>query len=118
MVWQIETALQADYLIVRVLGNADTQVVGDIVAGIFRAVEAHDHSKLFLDIRDLKGRPGVLDTFHMVSNYPSTKRLCTAIVDLPENRNWFEFYETVSVNRGYHNKVFTDVEQAREWLMG
>ncbi len=117
MAWRIETDPQPEYLVVRILGSADARVVRDIVAGVFSEVAAHNPSKLLVDIRGIEGRLGILETFDMVSSYPSVQGVRAAIVDLPQNSNWFEFYETVSVNRGHHNKVFIDMEKATEWLL-
>jgi hypothetical protein len=118
MTWRIETDLQPGYLIIRILGNADDRVSGEIVAGVFREIAAHKCPKLLVDIRGVEGRLGVLETFNLVSSHPSIQGVRAAIVDRPEYSNWFEFYETVSVNRGYHNKVFTEMEKAIEWLTG
>jgi len=100
----------------RVLGTADVRVAGEIIAGILREMEAHQCSRLLVDIRGIEGRLSILDTFSIVSNYSSSQGMRTAIIDLPENRSWFEFYETVCTNRGYHHKVFTDPEEAVRWL--
>ncbi|MEN6332637.1 MAG: hypothetical protein ABFE01_00155 [Phycisphaerales bacterium] len=116
MAWRIETDVQPGYLVIRVFGQADGRVAGEIIAGVFREIASHDCSNFLIDIRGIDGRLGVLETFHMVSTYPSQQGVRAAIVDRPEYSNWYEFYETVSVNRGYHNKVFTDIEKAIEWL--
>ncbi len=52
------------------------------------------------------------------TGHPPVQGVRAVIVDRPENRSWYEFHETVSVNRGYHNKVFTDFDKAVEWLDG
>lgn len=116
MAWRIETDPQPGYLVIRILGNADARVARDVMAGVFREVAAHNSSKLLVDIRGIDGRPGILETFNLVSSHPSMQSVRAAFVDRPENSSWFEFYETVSVNRGYYNKVFTDMEKAVEWL--
>jgi hypothetical protein len=116
MAWQIETDVQPGYLAIRILGNADARVTGEIIAGVFREIASHNCPNLLIDIRGIDGRLGVLETFNLVSSHPSIQGVRAAIVDRPEYNSWFEFYETVSVNRGYHNKVFTDIEKAIEWL--
>lgn len=118
MAWRIETDLQPGYLIIRILGNADDRVSGEIVAGVLHEIAAHHCPKMLVDIRGVEGRLGVFETFNLVSSHPSMQGVCAAIVDRPEYSSWFEFYETVSVNRGYHNKVFTEIEKALEWLAG
>jgi hypothetical protein len=116
MAWRIETDLLSDCLVIRIIGNADAQVAGEIIGGVFREIAASQRSRLIVDIREVDGRLSILETFNLVSSYPSMRGLRAAIVDWPENSQWFEFYETVSVNRGYYNRVFTDMEKAKEWL--
>jgi hypothetical protein len=118
MAWRIETDMQPGYLTIRILGQADGRVSGEIIAGVFHEIASHNCASLLIDIRGVDGRLGVLETFTLVSSYPSIQGLRVAIVDRPEYSSWFEFYETVSVNRGYHNRVFTDMEKAMEWLLG
>lgn len=116
MAWRIETDMQPGYLLIRILGQADGRVAGEIIAGVFREIASHDCANFLIDIRGVDGRLGVLETFNLVSSYPSQQGVRAAIVDRPEYSSWYEFYETVSVNRGYHNRVFTDLEKAIEWL--
>ncbi len=116
MTWSIETDLRPGYLVIRILGHADARVSEEIVAAVFREIAAHSCSRLLIDVRGVEGRLGVLETFNLVSTYPSMQGVRAAIVDRPENSSWYGFYETVSVNRGYDNRVFIDSDQAIEWL--
>jgi len=116
MEWRIETDVQPDHLVIRILGRTCARAAEEIIAGVFREIASHDHSNLLIDIRGAEGRLGILETFGLVSTYPPMRELRVAIVDRAENSSWYEFYETVTVNRGYHNKVFTDIDKAIEWL--
>ncbi|MEN6575616.1 MAG: hypothetical protein ABFD90_04675 [Phycisphaerales bacterium] len=116
MAWSIETDVRPGYLAIRILGHADARVSEEIVGAVFSEIRAHGCPRLLIDIRGVDGRLGVLDTFNLVSSYPGIAGVRAAIVDRPENRSWSDFYETVSVNRGYDNKVFTDIDKAIEWL--
>jgi hypothetical protein len=117
MAWRIETDLHPDYLVIRILGSVDAQSAGDAVAAVLREITTHNCSRLLTDIREVEGRMSILETFRLVSDHPAIQGMRAAIVDRPENSEWYEFYETASVNRGYHNKVFTDIEKAIEWLI-
>lgn len=33
-----------------------------------------------------------------------------------ENQKLLHFYETVTLNSGFHTKMFSDIEEAKEWL--
>ena len=116
MAWRIDTDLQPGYLMLRIIGNAEARVTGEIVAAVYREIMASNRSKVIVDIREVDGRLTVLETFNMVSGFPSLQGIRAAVIDRPENNQWFEFYETVSVNRGYCNKVFTEMEIAMDWL--
>ncbi len=117
MAWSVEGEVHPGYLTIRIAGNANADVSHEIIAAVFREMAMYSCPRVFIDIRSVEGRLGVLETFSMVSAYPSMGGLRVAIVDRPENSNWYEFYETVSVNRGYNNKVFTDPERAIAWLL-
>lgn len=118
MAWQIDTDPRPGCLMVRISGDADARVAGEIVAGVFREMAAHKCSRLLIDVRDVKGRMSIWETFSLVSGHPPMQGVRAAILDRLENREWYEFYETVSVNRGYHNRVFTDFDEAVAWLDG
>lgn len=118
MAWRVEADPQPGYLIIRILGRADARVSDEIIAAIFREMAAHNCMRVLADIRGVEGRLGVLETFNMVSTYPCIPGLRVAILDRPEDKSWSDFYETASVNRGYDNRVFTDLEKAVEWLTG
>ena len=118
MTWSIETEVQPDYVTIRILGQAAARVSEEIVAAVFREIAAHNCLRLLIDVRGVEGRLGVLETFNLVSSYPSIQGMRAAIVDRPENSDWSDFYETVSVNRGYCNRVFVDIDKAIAWLTG
>ena len=45
-------------------------------------------------------------------------KLKRALIAAPERYETFKFFEKVSCNRGQKVKVFTDGEEAMDWLMG
>ena len=118
MAWSVEANPQPGYLSIRVVSDADARAFEEIIAAILREIAAHDCSRVLVDIREAKARPGVLETFGLVSSYSAMQGLRAAILDRPGNKRWFDFYETVSVNRGHNNRVFTDPEKAIQWLTG
>jgi hypothetical protein len=72
-----------------------------------------------VDIRALKGRLGITETFFRAKDYPSGfRRIQSAIVDLPENADFQSFAEDVKSNIGISTKWFTDIEVARNWIKG
>ena len=70
-----------------------------------------------LDIRTLKGRLGLSQTFLIIRKLHSdTPRINTAFVDIAENASYNSIHETPSINAGLSFKCFTDINAARAWL--
>jgi hypothetical protein len=77
-------------------------------------------SKVLVDVRELEGRLGILDSYLLVTEVFDKLRgkgmRKAAIVDEPVSslREWF--LETVARNRGFNFRVFADQEDALKWL--
>lgn len=75
-------------------------------------------SKALLDCRKMTGEIKILESFNVVTYGGKMRGLLSKIAlvgredqMLPDN-----FVENVSVNRGVNLKLFTDVEEAIDWL--
>jgi hypothetical protein len=72
---------------------------------------------VLIDLQQMQNRLDLLETYQLVHTYPQeVSHIKTAIVDLKENKEFSDFYETVSENSGYITRYFTDGETARAWL--
>lgn len=81
------------------------------------AIVIEDGSKnILVDVRSLKGRLGVFDTYAFVRNPYEKPKVNCAVVDLPENLEYIKFLETTSINAGLLLRTFTDIDAARAWL--
>lgn len=70
-----------------------------------------------VDVRQLKGRPGVLDIYKFAKKYPSERPFMKiAFIDTLENAETASFHETASINAGLPFKWFTDIDEARKWI--
>jgi len=97
-------------------------VVASLVTEIAQATIEHQKENVLVDVRELKGRLGVFDSYYLVTKDFQRLRgkgiLKAAIIDrpLPKTRDWF--LETVSQNRGFNLKIFDNPENALAWLLG
>ena len=71
---------------------------------------------VLVDIRTLKGRLGIMDTYSFVRRPFERPKVKCALVDLPENKDYLDFLETTAVNAGLSLKCFVDINAARGWL--
>ncbi len=79
--------------------------------------------KILIDARDLGGEaPSTLELFEFGASWAKLGRDMPALIVAgvlsrdPALRKWWEFGETVAVNRGFATRTFEDLEQARAWL--
>jgi hypothetical protein len=72
---------------------------------------------MLVDIRTLKGRLSIAETYERVRNYPPHMyKTHIAMVDVLENADYQKFHETTGLNAGMTLKFFTDIDAARAWL--
>ncbi len=71
---------------------------------------------VLVDIRTLKGRLGIMDTYSFVRRPFEKPKVKCALVDLPENQDYLNFLETTAINAGLSLKYFFDIDTARAWL--
>lgn len=111
----IESKLQGDMT----LGEAE-----EIVSEIAKTAQEKDCRLIFIDFRNVSQKLTMVEMYKLpdctknifaafgmkVSIY---KRANVVAKDLDD----YIFHENVMVNRGQNEKVFTDIDQAKTWLM-
>jgi hypothetical protein len=97
----------------------------EIFSDIIPIVEEHDCNLILSDYREASIKlstgeiyevPNTLSKMFAASRIPAN-RLKRALV-MKNDLNDFHFFENVTINRGQNAKVFTDIEEARKWLLG
>ena len=72
---------------------------------------------VLVDIRALKGRSGILETYERVRHYPNHMyEIHFAIVDIRENADFQSFHENTAANAGMSLEWFSNINAARAWL--
>ena len=112
----VESKLQGDMT----LGE-----VKEIVTKIAKMAKENDCRLIFTDFREVSRKLSILQIYELPDH---TKNIFTSFginVLLYERANVvakdlddYIFHENIMVNRGQNEKVFTDIDQAKKWLIG
>jgi len=88
---------------------------------IFRQTEAHKDTLLMIDYRKVDFAFPMNDAFNlakmfelMLSDYQHIKMV---VICAEHNLNFGAFWKEISQKRGFNFNVFTDEEEAEQWLM-
>jgi len=118
--YTLTTEDKGSHVLVRASGFRTRATVIAMTIEIFDAILATRLSKALIDVRELKGRLGILDIYIVVTEVFQKLRgkgvRKVAIVDerVSSSRDWL--IETIARNRGFNFRVFSDQEDALEWL--
>jgi len=122
MSYQITTSKREGYLLAELSGERTPSVVSAAAQELMDVCLKHGHEKLLVDVRQLRGRLGMLDVHQLVTGdfrrYRGRGLRKLAIVDWRESggRHWF--LDLLARNRGYNVRMFADPEAAAAWLTG
>lgn len=104
-------------------GNWNAEIDNNMVQEIMDLVEKKEILKVLLDIRELQFRHSVLQIFQRVQEMREKRKATSktsrrvAIVYSATLPVEVPFFETASQNRGLPYRVFTDIDEAKEWLL-
>ena len=115
--YKVDVSWDKDVLLITISGKATKQNASEMAKSVFGAQEELKPPKVLIDCTELEGRLSIIETYFHVKEYPKLKHPTKrAILDKPENREFFTFHETTSVNSGVKMKYFTDIDKALNWL--
>ena len=117
MQYQLSTSVDEGIVKIVITGEVTATNVEKLQTEVIIAARSIDASALLVDVRLLKGRLGLGDTYFRVRSYPAdTPKMKTAVVDVEENATFQVFHETTARNAGQSIKWFTDTDTAMLWL--
>lgn len=96
----------------------------EIVTKIAKTAKEKDCRSIFIDFRKVSQKLSILEIYKLPDHTRNIfaafdmniflyKRANVVAKDLDD----YIFHENVMVNRGQNERVFTDIDQAKEWLM-
>jgi alpha-L-fucosidase len=117
MEYELISSCDQGILEITLSGKAGIEKAVEIVSKVANLVKTYQPKAVLFDVQLIQDRLDVLGTYHLVHTYPKEiPHIKTAIVDRRENKDIWNFYETVSDNAGYITRYFTDGTTARAWL--
>lgn len=115
--YQISSSIHQDILELVLTGEETAGGSEQMKSDIDGIILKENIKNVIVDVRALKGRLSVIDTYQRVRTYdPDIRKFHLALVDLPENEEYQRFHETTAINAGLRFKFFTDIEKAKAWL--
>ena len=114
--YNISKFMNGEIIEIVLTGEATDDCVENLKNEVNAIVNLMNPKSLLADFRTLKIPRVLSESFSSIINYPPLFHVKTAVVDLPENAEFQNFYETVANNAGVKMKWFTDIDIARDWL--
>jgi hypothetical protein len=109
-----------DYLFIKVKGERTVDSIKEVTKKIAEKCSKQKCMKVLIDVREFTERINFSDIFDLVArdlpNITKNKINKAAIVDIEGHNFNKEFFENVAVNRGHNVKIFTDINDAMDWL--
>ncbi len=112
----VESKLQGDMT----LGE-----VKEIVTKIAKMSKEKDCRLIFADFREVTRKLSILQIYELpehikkiFTSFGINVLLYKRAHVVAEDFDDYAFHETVMVNRGQNEKVFTDIDKAKKWLIG
>lgn len=118
--YQIRSSWDKDVLKIVIAGTLLRADANDIAERVCEIFDRHKPAKVLIDCTGLDGRLSVVDTFFHVREYKTSlhRPLKVAVLDRPENRDYYSFHETALTNVGRHPRFFGNHDEALRWLQG
>lgn len=117
--FDLASSLEGDILIVTFLGQSTAANARAMTSRYFEIVLDSGKKKVLADIRRLKGRLSVGETYLLVRELPLRSvpvDISTAILETEEQRAFADFLETTANNASMHVKCSVDRDEALAWL--
>ena len=121
MSYKLTIEKKGDILWVTATGARSMESVLAMSKDIMAACVENGVVKVLTDVRALEGRLSTMDSYEIPDKHFSKMRdpnviTQSAIVDLKEFEESYKFFENVAANRGYTLRIFSNPDEAAEWL--
>ena len=115
--YQMTSSVNEGILEIIITGKVTSDDTEKIMNKIIAVRKSINTKHELIDIRTLKGRLGISETYDFVRKLPSDRlTMNIAFVDIVEYAEYNLFYQATILNAGLSWKWFTDIDAARAWL--
>lgn len=120
MSYELQVKKEDHFLNVHVKGERDSESIKKVTKDILTKCNDNKCFSVFIDVRDFKNRIGTMEIFMLASTeLPEIikgKMEKVAIVDQKGFEEKMEFFENVARNRGHNVRIFTEYDEAVNWI--
>ncbi len=109
----------------KLIGDMTVGEVDDFITKIAKSAKEKDCRFIFTDFREVRRKLSILEIYELPARIKNIFTIIGIKVSLYKRANVvardlddYIFHENVMVNRGQKEKVFTDVDEAKKWLIG
>ena len=121
MEWNIILKKENQYAEIITSGIADRERSLKMAKAISITMSKNKIKKILIDHRNISSVTGtIIEIYHRPKEFKEIgviRDIKVAEVVRPEHKEFFNFLETVCVNRGYLFSIFEDRKSALEWLL-
>ncbi len=119
----VEYDPEENMVIAKVMGKVGLPDLLECLANIMRVAKQENCHYILTDLHEATLEVSVSQTFSLPDTIGGmSKEQGIAIHDFKrvfvaaKGQDILQFYETVSINRSHHTKLFYDMEEAKSWL--
>ena len=115
--YQISSSVNEGILEIVLTGEVTNDDMETVMKKIFALRKSIDTNNELIDVRELNGRFGIVETYTFIGKLHSNRpRVNIAFVDVVENAVYNKHHEATAINAGISFKWFTDIDVARDWI--
>jgi len=120
MAYEIRIVSRDSLVQIKISGSITPELVAEICPGVSTAAREHDCKRILADLRGATRHLSTLKKYQLASRLGSFgfKRTINIAVIYSQSDSEDDFFETVAVNNGYRVRIFRDMKEAKDWLMG
>ncbi|MFW9875330.1 MAG: STAS/SEC14 domain-containing protein [Candidatus Thorarchaeota archaeon] len=120
MSYELRVKKENDFLNIHIKGKRDLESIKKATSEILKKCVENKCSRVLIDVREFKNRIGTMEIFMLASSeLPKIikgKLEQVAIIDQKGFEDKIKFFEDVARNRGYYVKIFTEYDEAINWI--
>ena len=108
------------FIIAGVQGELNLPLLQSMASDVSKIVNKMGCRFILNDLREAKPAKNILDIYNMpkVAKKAGVTPSCKRALIVGERASEFYFLETVFVNQGHLVRMFTNIDDAEEWLFG
>jgi len=120
MAYEIRIVSRDSLVQIKISGPITPELVDEICPGVSTAAREYDCKRILADLQGATKHLSTLEKYHLASRlcYFGFRRTVSIAVIYSQSDSENDFFETVARNLGYRVRIFRNMKEAKDWLMG